>query len=416
MSLALLVGLLNHTAEGLPTAAATPGKRRRRKKVLILMSDTGGGHKASAEAIAAALRRRYQKRLDVDIVDIWTDHSTWPWNTVVPWYQWLGRNPLAWKFMYEGSNFPPSQWFTRRVVALQCFQRFKHFLQEQDPDMIISVHPCCQHLPLRVVNHLRGGEQNRRASVPYVTVVTDLGACSSLWLHEKVDALYVPSDAIEGRATRAGVPKEKLRKYGLPIRPGFKATDAKRKDGLRKKLGMRAGVRTALVVGGGDGVGRLEQITKELAGELHAGGGGQVVVVCGKNEAVKARLESHEWPKDVYVNVKGFVSNMDKLMGASDCIVTKAGPGTIAEACASGLPIMLSGYLPGQEAGNVPLVAEGGFGAYHGQPKQIAKTVSGWLKDPSLLANMSRNARSFGRPEATKEIVEDLGRLLFNEG
>lgn len=43
------------------------------------------------------------------------------------------------------------------------------------------------------------------------------------------------------------------------------------------------------------------------------------------------------------------MSNMDEWMGAVDCIVTKAGPGTIAEAMIRGLPIMLSAFLPGQE-------------------------------------------------------------------
>lgn len=43
------------------------------------------------------------------------------------------------------------------------------------------------------------------------------------------------------------------------------------------------------------------------------------------------------------------MSNMDEWMGAVDCIVTKAGPGTIAEAMVRGLPIMLSAFLPGQE-------------------------------------------------------------------
>lgn len=47
--------------------------------------------------------------------------------------------------------------------------------------------------------------------------------------------------------------------------------------------------------------------------------------------------------------MQGFVSNMDEWMGAVDCIVTKAGPGTIAEAMIRGLPIMLSAFLPGQE-------------------------------------------------------------------
>lgn len=52
-----------------------------------------------------------------------------------------------------------------------------------------------------------------------------------------------------------------------------------------------------------------------------------------------------------HTHAQGFVSNMDEWMGAVDCIVTKAGPGTIAEAMIRGLPIMLSAFLPGQEVG-----------------------------------------------------------------
>ena len=45
----------------------------------------------------------------------------------------------------------------------------------------------------------------------------------------------------------------------------------------------------------------------------------------------------------------GFVKKMSELMEVADCLVTKAGPGTIAEAAIRGLPTMLSSYLPGQE-------------------------------------------------------------------
>ena len=44
----------------------------------------------------------------------------------------------------------------------------------------------------------------------------------------------------------------------------------------------------------------------------------------------------------------GFVTNMAEWMTASDVIVTKAGPGTIAEALICGLPIILNGFIPCQ--------------------------------------------------------------------
>ena len=71
---------------------------------------------------------------------------------------------------------------------------------------------------------------------------------------------------------------------------------------------------------------------------------------------------------------------MDEYMHASDIVVTKAGPGTIAEASICGLPCILSSFLPGQEEGNVPYVEENGFGCYQEDVNGIASTVEEWLQ------------------------------------
>jgi 1,2-diacylglycerol 3-beta-galactosyltransferase len=236
-----------------------------------------------------------------------------------------------------------------------------------------------------------------------------------MWFQKNVDALYVPSDTLEKLAKRKGIPVEKTRKIGLPIRPGFQARDAEGKETLRAELGLLPKARTALVVGGGDGVGKIRPIATELASKLSSDGGGhaQIVVICGKNEQLKAQLEAEDWPENVHVSVQGFVRNMDEWMGASDCIVSKAGPGTIAEATASGLPIILTSFLPGQEAGNVPFVVKGGFGAYSTRPRRIAQTVSSWLSDPQHLAEMSSRSSAAGKPTATAEIAAELGQMLF---
>ena len=55
---------------------------------------------------------------------------------------------------------------------------------------------------------------------------------------------------------------------------------------------------------------------------------------------------------------QGFVQNMEEWMHASDVIITKAGPGTIAESFICGLPVLLNGYIPGQEEGNIDYVLE----------------------------------------------------------
>ena len=104
---------------------------------------------------------------------------------------------------------------------------------------------------------------------------------------------------------------------------------------------------------------------------------------------------------------------MSEYMEAADSLITKAGPGTIAEAAIRGLPTMLSSHLPGQERGNVAFVVENGFGAFARRPKTIAQTVSSWLRaDSTDLEQMSANARAVATPGATKQIARSLLAMI----
>ena len=103
---------------------------------------------------------------------------------------------------------------------------------------------------------------------------------------------------------------------------------------------------------------------------------------------------------------------MSDYMACADVMITKAGPGTIAEAAIRGLPTMLSSFLPGQEAGNVPFVTENGFGAYSDDPQQIATTVRSWIQDPEQLRQMSAAARAVSAPDATGQIATELLEML----
>ena len=100
-------------------------------------------------------------------------------------------------------------------------------------------------------------------------------------------------------------------------------------------------------------------------------------------------------------------------MQACDCMVTKAGPGTIAEAMASGLPLILNGYIPGQEAGNVTYVVEQGAGRYLVDPNEAAHQVTRWFThEQAEMELMAQRALTLARPHATRDIVADLGALL----
>lgn len=170
-----------------------------------------------------------------------------------------------------------------------------------------------------------------------------------------MDKCFVPSDALYQCARDRNLQPSQLVQHGLPIRKGFWSTEPlsdketvdEPRGTLRQRLGLEEELPTVLVVGGGDGMGGIVDIAQSLGKKLGSAQdvSYQMVVVCGSNEAAKKALSSVDWGKAVKVQVQGFVYNMDEWMKASDALVTKAGPGTIAEASICGLPCMLFNYL-----------------------------------------------------------------------
>ena len=119
-------------------------------------------------------------------------------------------------------------------------------------------------------------------------------------------------------------------------------------------------------------------------------------------------------PPSVKVVPLGFVTNMAEYMVSADLLLTKAGPGTIAEAASLGLPVLLTSYLPGQEEGNVDFVLQNGFGAFvsDSDPEGVAQQCSKWLQDGEELAEKSRNAIKAGVPNAAEEIARFIGKSV----
>ncbi|PHU08802.1 putative monogalactosyldiacylglycerol synthase, chloroplastic [Capsicum chinense] len=379
------------------------------KKVLILMSDTGGGHRASAEAIRAAFNEEFGDKYQVFITDLWTEHTPWPFNQLPRSYNFLVKHGSLWRMTYYATaprvvhqtNFAATSTFIAREVAKG--------LMKYQPDIIISVHPLMQHVPLRILR-----SKGLLKKIIFTTVVTDLSTCHPTWFHKLVTRCYSPSEEVAKRALKAGLNPSQIKVYGLPVRPSF-VKPVPPKVELRKELGMEHHLPAVLLMGGGEGMGPIEATARALGDALYdetiGEPIGQVLVICGRNKKLFNRLNSVHWK--VPVQVKGFVTKMEECMGACDCIITKAGPGTIAEAMIRGLPIILNGYIAGQEAGNVPYVIENGCGKYSKSPKKIANIVAQWFGPrQDELRMMSQNALRLARPDAVFKIVHDMHELV----
>jgi 1,2-diacylglycerol 3-beta-galactosyltransferase len=376
------------------------------KRILILMSKTGGGHVASAEALKAVFAQQFGARFEVTIIDLLMDYLPWPLCELPKSYGWMAnRAPWLWGALWRTGQ---RRWLARALmgaVARISVVSVMRAIVHHQPDLVVSVHPLVQQPTLYALRRLD-------ATIPYAIVVTDLASVHPLWYHREARRCFVASDAGYQAGLVAGMRPDQLRLCGLPVRPIF-AEPVRPKAELRAELNMDLSLPAVLLVGGGEGIGRVAEIAEALAGALLQGGApiGQMVVICGRNRRLQAALAREEWP--VPVQVQGFVANMSDWMGASDCIVTKAGPGTIAEALIRGLPILLSGFIPGQEEGNVPYVVDNQVGALLEEPEAIARQVQAWFgPDQAEMAQMAANARRLGNPRSTHEIVAELASLI----
>lgn len=380
--------------------------------VQILMSDTGGGHRASANALRDALEVLHPGQFECEIVDIYMDYGPiWPFNDVVRMYKLMAEYSWTWDLFFRFGETDFGLELQKMTLNTICYKSFRQCLQKtfqssgERADIVVSVHPLCQDLPLQILEDMDSKDENVsndiqfgmgqeiKRKTPFVTVVTDLGGAHKTWFNpgmfcflpsdckfllflkpnflltnflslfafffhfSDVDKCFVPSDALNQKAQSRGLSPSQIVQHGLPIRKGFwpqelqgsNSTEApKTTNELRTELGLQQNLPTVLVVGGGDGMGGLVDIASALGQKLGADSNTpeyQMVVVCGSNQGAKDRLQKTNWPKGVSVQVQGYVNNMDAWMKASDCLVTKAGPGTIAEASICGLPCMLFAYL-----------------------------------------------------------------------
>lgn len=383
-----------------------------RKRILIGMSNTGGGHKASAEAIKAAFEERYGDKYEIFIVDLWKEHTPPPFNRMPDSYSFLVKNAFLWRFTYEVTN--PK---LIHVPYLSCVGMFirgsvHQALDKYKPDLVVSVHPLMQHIPIHVMR-----ERVHKGLMPptnFATVVTDFTTCHNTWFCPGATRCFVPTEYCRQLAMDNDMAPGQLIMHGLPIRPAFSRKLPSRPK-LRRQLGMAQHTPAVLLVGGGEGMGALEETVAQLDKKL--GDKCQVVVVCGRNKKLQERLRARpQGPGHCQLHVLGFVDNMHEIMEACDTIITKAGPGTIAEALISGLPILLNGNVPCQEEGNIPYVLDNEVGAFETRPDRIADILSRWLLEGGQEARaafeaMAKRAKALGRPEAVYRIVNDLAHL-----
>ena len=321
---------LKSTASGIPQywkALRINRQVLQQSNVLILISDTGGGHRASAEGLSEALTSQYPGQFNVTVLDILTRFASPPYNHCVASYRIAAQHPTCWKFLVDLTTTIVGRYAMEKSMALLCYGGFRRALFSHRPDVVISMHPLCNTLPLQVLRDMEKSmahevsgiscdNNHKKKRVPFITVVTDLGCAHSTWFNPDVDICIVPTQHMKDSALKEKLRSEQVVVHGLPIRSSFLKQSlpsvavpfgsqirfprsvcrkAHVKAALKESLGLRPNAKTVMLLSGGDGVGNLESLTKAILQELQLlqsekGLDVQLVVVCGNNAIVQQAL------------------------------------------------------------------------------------------------------------------------------
>jgi 1,2-diacylglycerol 3-beta-galactosyltransferase len=161
-------------------------------------------------------------------------------------------------------------------------------------------------------------------------------------------------------------------------------------------------------MGGGEGAGKMYEILQEIGREKLKV---QLIVIAGRNKGLETRLKRNLSKFHFPMRVYGFTDQVHELMSESDLIITKAGPGTIAEALAMGLPIIITSWLPGQEEGNVEFVVRENVGRVSKDPKRVVEIIKEF-QEASEFEALKKNIKRVSRPQAAIEIAHEIFNYL----
>ena len=358
--------------------------------LLFLIADTGGGHRSAARAVSQALDRMYPGRFAPVLCDpLGGPGSARLLRWVTGLYGPVIRHaPWLWGAAYHATNSRPAMTLLRRTLLALADRPAIDAARVHAPAAIVSFHPLTG----------MAAAAARELGAPAVTVVTDLAQAHAAWRHADVDLVIAPS--VPGRAA-AGLPVTREFWSG-PLRPGERAV-------LRRSLGLSEDEFLVLLAGGGEGSGG---IARRAAALLRWFADVDVVAVCGRNTRLKRRLDRMAARSGGRLTVTGFTHSVADLLRCCDLVVTKAGPGTIAEAACCGAPMLLTSHLPGQETGNSDLVTAAGAGRSLPGIRQLVTEIGRLREDPGAVGAMAAAAARMGQPGAAADIAQQIASLV----
>ncbi len=349
-----------------------------------------GGHIYPAIAIANELKVRFP---DAEILFVGAQDKMEMQKVPQAGYKieglWIAG--LQRKLSLQNAMFPfklvSSLWKSRKII-----KKFK-------PDVVIGTGGFASGPLLQMANSL---------NIP--TVIQEQNSYPGITnklLSKKANAICVAYENLE-----RFFPYNKIVFTGNPVRQDVLDINNKRQEGLAY-FKLEANKKTVLILGGSLGAGRVNQlIEKEL--DFFIQSGIQVFWQCGK-----FYFEEYKKYNDKEnVQVVAFIDKMDLIYAAADFVISRAGASSVSELCLVGKPVV---FIPSpnvaedHQTKNAKAIVDkkGAILIKESELDPTFETVfSDLISNQDLQNELSQNIKKLAKPNATKDIVEQIIKLV----
>lgn len=370
-------------------------------KVLFLSVPTGGGHHQAAKAICeyfAEFNDVECRVLDVaeNVNNIVKDMISKGYILSTMFF------PRIYGSLYDilDAKTEDEDYSAIKLLSTVFKKQLKKYLDDYNPDIIVSTH-CFATIILNKI------AKKHPIDAKIISIVTDY-TMHPWWEQTKSDYYITASEFLAYQAIKKLGSDKNVLPFGIPIHPKFSKLGDKTE--MRKKLGLKNKF-TVLVMMGSMGYGNaatniIKQLTK-LPEEI------QIVAVCGKSKKLKASIQRIKSNKDIITY--GFVDNVDELMDACDCIITKPGGLSTSEALAKNLPLILTNPIPGQEDRNMEFMLNHGVAISLSDTHPADEAIYLLMHIPHIMDRLKDNARHLAKPDATKKLGEFILDIYKNK-
>lgn len=366
-------------------------------KALILSISTGQGHHATGQAIENEFKKR---GVDCETLDAYEYIEPILSHLVSRGYllstAYAKRISSKLYDIVVKKNKPLKKFSVPKITNTMWAKDLKEYIEGAKPDVII-----CTHVLSSILVHIMRERGWLDPAVVTVGVVTDF-TLHPLWEEASLMDYYVtPTDLLEFQMEKKGLDPSKMLPIGIPIRPNF----SERTDRLeaRTRLGLGLHKHTILLMSGSMGYGKIDE-SIELLDRLDFDF--QIIVVCGNNKKMYKKVKGLSTRKRV--DVYGYVDNVDLMMDAADCIITKPGGITTSEAMAKGLPMIMVNPIPGHEMRNAEFMLNNGLALYATKSFPLDEAVFSLFQHPERITLLRSTIEIYARQNSAQNLCEFL--------